>query len=81
MAYIAAMALTGALFIRYVRAGEHTKHATRSVVKWILRIIATMLIFHSTASPAVALTYVTCLMVFYILYALQKSVVTKVFKQ
>ena len=75
------MALLGVFFIRYVRSAEHTKHATRTVVKWILRFIATLFIFNSTSSPAIALTYLFSLFTLYILYILQKSVVTKIFKQ
>mmetsp|Transcript_25965 Transcript_25965/g.24819 ORF Transcript_25965/g.24819 Transcript_25965/m.24819 type:complete len:372 (-) Transcript_25965:24-1139(-) len=81
MIYSITMACFGFIFIRFLRGISERKHFLRISVKWFLRIIGTIFIYSSSASPMVASVYVLLLLMYYIVYVISKWLKEKFIKE
>jgi hypothetical protein len=79
IAYVIITSGLGFLFVRFIRSNENTKHVFRVTTKWALSVTGAWLVFNASASPTLSLIYASSLLIFYLLHALHKSAVKKIF--
>jgi len=72
--YIAVFGLIGLWATRMMRQYEESKHFLRVTVRWIIRALALILVYNSSASPLISLTMILVLSICYIIRAFFKFV-------
>jgi len=80
-AYLAVASIAGLWVTRTLRADESSKRSLILCVKWVLRLLGTVLVYSSFASPLMSAAAVGILSVLYLLYAFDKFVLVKFLKR
>ena len=72
LSYIVIFGLLGLGATRWMRSYDDTKHVLRVTVRWIIRILALILLYNSSASPLISITLILLFFVIYIIRTLLK---------
>ena len=72
LSYIVIFGLLGLGATRWMRSYDDTKHVLRVTVRWIIRILALILLYNSSASPLISITLILLFFVIYIIRTLFK---------
>ena len=81
LAYVIVFGFIGLFFTRMMRGNENTKHLYTVSVRWLIRLVSIVFLYNSFSSPFISLLIVFILMIFYIIYALHKWTLKKIFNK
>lgn len=79
--YTIIMLTCGLIFTRFMRSFQSSKHAFRVCVKWLIRLVALVLLYNATSSPFVSLSILSISFVVYVIYSSLKWVENKISKR
>jgi hypothetical protein len=72
LGYVVVTTIAGMVAVQIVRNDARDRHRLAVAVKWIIRLIAVVVLYNSTASPFGSLTLLSLTVLLYITYAMYK---------